>query len=41
VERRDLDLVEYINNFHYEESESPLLGSLLLDRVVEANNLLG
>jgi hypothetical protein len=30
-ERHGLDPVDYIHTYQYEESESPLLGSLLLD----------
>jgi hypothetical protein len=40
-ERHGLEPVDYIHTYQYEESESPLLGSLLLDQVVETDNLLG
>jgi hypothetical protein len=40
-ERHGLELVDYIHTYQYEESESPLLGSLLLDQVVETDNLMG
>ena len=37
-ERHYLEPVDYIHTYQYEESESPLLGSLLLDQVVETNS---
>jgi hypothetical protein len=40
-ERHGLELVDYIHTYQYEESESPLLGSLFLEQVVEIDNLLG
>jgi hypothetical protein len=40
-ERHGLEPIDYIHTYQYEESESPLLGSLLLDQVVETNSLLG
>jgi hypothetical protein len=40
-ERHGLERVDYIHTYQYEESESPLLGSLLLDQVVETDSLLG
>ena len=39
-ERHGLELVDYRHTYQYEESESPLLGSLLLDQVAETDNLL-
>ena len=36
-----MEALEYIHTYHYEESDSPLIGILLLDWVVETDNLLG
>jgi hypothetical protein len=40
-ERHDLEPVDYMHTYQYEESESPLLGSLLLDQVGETDSLMG
>jgi hypothetical protein len=40
-ERHGLESVDYIHTYQYGESESPLLGSLLLDQVMETDSLMG
>jgi hypothetical protein len=40
-ERHDLETDDYIHTYQYGESESPLLGSPLIDQVVETGSLLG
>jgi hypothetical protein len=39
-ERHVLEPVDYMHTYQYAEAKSPLLGSLLLDQIVETNNLL-
>jgi hypothetical protein len=40
-ERHDLEPVDYIHTYQYGESESPLLGSPLIDQVGETDKLMG
>jgi hypothetical protein len=40
-ERHELEIDDYIHTYQYGDSESPLLGSPLIDQVVETDILLG